>query len=122
MNPNKFILDENTPGPRWRAILLHNANSSFPIDAVRVGDSPDLPLQSPDPDILIWAERNDRILISGDKRTMLGHMADHLSNGRHSPGVIILKSKGNRAFVSDLEAIAHASDPDERLDMVRYFP
>jgi hypothetical protein len=118
----KFILDENTPGPRWQAILQHNAKRNLPIDVVRVGDSPDLPLQSPDPDILIWAEQNGRILISADKRTMVGHMADHLANGCHSPGVIVLKSKSNRAFVSDLTAIAYASRPDEWLDMVRFFP
>jgi len=89
---------------------------------VRVGDPPDLPCGSLDPDILIWAEREGRILISADKSTMPGHMIDHLAAGRHSPGVIILRSRTLAAATSDLVAIAYCSGPDEWLDMVRYFP
>jgi hypothetical protein len=52
-----FLLDEHLRGPLWLAILRHNSQGGLPIDVVRVGDSPDLPLGSTDLDILLWAER-----------------------------------------------------------------
>ena len=53
---------------------------------------------------------------------MFGHMAQHLAAGRHSPGVVILRSRTLPGAVTDLTSIAYASGPDEWLDMVRYFP
>ena len=40
---------------------------------MRVGDRPDLPLQSTDPEILAWAEQAGRILLTYDESTMPGH-------------------------------------------------
>jgi hypothetical protein len=83
----RFLLDEHLRGVLWLAILRHNAQGGLPIDATRVGDPPDLPLGSSDPDILLWAQREDRILITQDVHTMPGFLAGHLQSGQHSPGV-----------------------------------
>jgi hypothetical protein len=40
----RFVLDEHLRGPLWRAGQRHNARAEDPIDVVRVGDPPDLPL------------------------------------------------------------------------------
>ncbi len=40
----RFVLDEHLRGPLWAAIQRHNLSASLPIDAVRVGDPPDLSL------------------------------------------------------------------------------
>ena len=85
-----FLLDEQLRGTLFRAIRHHNARGGWPIDAVQVGDPPDLPRRSTDPNILLWAERENRILISRDFRTMPGHFRDHLLAGRHSPGLLLL--------------------------------
>jgi hypothetical protein len=74
----RYLLDEHFRGDIWRAILDHNAQSFAAIDAVRVGDPPDLPLAAPDSDILVWAERAGRVLISRDRRTMIAELATHL--------------------------------------------
>jgi uncharacterized protein (DUF362 family) len=66
----RYLLDENLRGVLWRAIQRHNALSVYAIDLVQVGDPPDLPLGSLDPDILLWAERQGRILVSLDKKTL----------------------------------------------------
>jgi hypothetical protein len=121
-SPIRFVLDEHIPGPLWPAILQHNNHGYDFIDAVRVGDPVDLPGGSEDPDILIWAEANDRILISFDKRSLPGHLGRHLATGRHSPGIIILKSRTNPAAVIDLATIAYASQAAEWLDLLKYFP
>jgi hypothetical protein len=49
------------------------------------------PPGSTDPDILAWAEREGRLLVSGDRKTLLAHFADHLRAGRHSPGLFLLR-------------------------------
>ena len=86
----RFLLDEHLRGPLWLAILRHNARGGLPIDVVRVGDAPDLPLGSTDLDILLWAERESRILLSEDLHTMPGHLAQHLHAGHRSPGVFMV--------------------------------
>ena len=118
----RFVLDEHIPGALWPAIIQHNSQGHHLIDAVRVGDPLDLPIGSPDPDNLIWAEANGRLLISFDKRSLPGHLANHLAAGRHCPGIIILRSRTIPDAVFDLAVIAHGSRPDEWFDMLRFFP
>jgi hypothetical protein len=46
----RFLIDENLLGRLWRAVARHNAGSANLIDAVQVGDIPDLPRASDDLD------------------------------------------------------------------------
>ncbi len=121
--PLAFVLDENCRGPLWSAIQSHNQGGTYPIDAVRVGDFPDLPLQCSDPEILAWAERAGRILLTFDESTMPGYWIAHLQSGRHSPGVFIVRTKvALREVVENLVVVAYASDPAEWLDRLEYVP
>jgi hypothetical protein len=93
------------------------------LDVTRVGDPADLPLGSQDPDILRWAEREDRILVSLDKKTIPGHFAAHLATGHHSPGVFLIRpAESVRAVLSYLVLAAYASDPSEHQDVCKYIP
>ncbi len=60
----RFVLDENQRGLLWRAVVRHNQRGLHVLDVVRVGDPSDLPLGSIDAEILLWCEREDRILVS----------------------------------------------------------
>jgi len=121
--PLAFLLDEHLRGGLWDLIQDHNRFSAFAIDAVRIGDMPDLPLGTKDPEVLIWAEANNRIILSRDFRTMPNHFDDHMAAGRHSPGVALLKpSADGQEIVSYLELAAHAAEPYEFADMVRVIP
>src|SRR5262249_59355396 len=105
------------------AIGVHNALGVHPLDVVRVGDLPDLPLATPDPDVLIWAEREGRILLTLDKTTMPGHLTDHLRAGRHSPGVFIIRSKATLSKIMDqLVLLAHAGNPQDYQDSIDQVP
>lgn len=118
-----FVLDEHFRGPLWNAIERHNLGSEYLIDAVRVGDPPDLPLRTTDPTLLLWAEREDRIIISKDKRTMPIHLDDHLRAGHHVPGVFIVRTEfSNSEIVEYLELDAYAGDPAEFRDTVTFIP
>jgi len=119
--PLTFLLDEHLRGPLWKAIQRHNNQSEYPIDADRVGDPDDLALRSADPDILSWAERENRIIITLDENTIPNHLADHLKAGRHSPGVFIIRQSSSLArVISFLEAVAHASEAHEWRDSIHY--
>jgi hypothetical protein len=121
--PLAFLLDENVPRRLWRAIEIHNARGLYPLDVVRVGEPIDLSLGSDDPTILLWAEREGRIVVTEDKNTMPGHLVQHLRNGRHSPGILLLRLHCPLAeIVEMLVLIAYASDPGEWQDREEYIP
>jgi hypothetical protein len=80
----RFVVDEHLRVRLPAAIMRHNLAGGLPIDAVQVGDPPDLPRGTLDPDLLRWAEREGRILITRDVHPMPQHLADHLAAGRSS--------------------------------------
>jgi len=121
--PITFVLDENCRGPLWNAIETHNFRGADPIDAVRVGGLPDLPLQSSDPQILAWAEQSGRVLLTLDETTMPGNWIAHLHSGRRSPGVFIIRDRVPlREIIENLVIVAYVTDPSEWLDRLEYFP
>jgi hypothetical protein len=119
----RFVLDENQRGLLWRAIVRHNQLGVNPVDAVRVGDADDLPLGASDPEILLWCEREDRILVSFDKATLAGHLAAHLNAGRHAPGILMLRHGGRLSqVVQHMALVAHASESWEWSDRIEFIP
>jgi hypothetical protein len=120
--PVRFVLEEHLRGVLLLAVHHLNAKGLPPLDVTQVGAPQDLPRRTPDPDILIWAERNDRLVVTLDRSTMPVHFIDHLAAGRHSPGVVMLRSKSLKAAVTDLETLTYASLPGEWFDRIDYFP
>src|SRR5262249_1805674 len=119
--PPRYLLDENQRGVLWHVIQRHNARGIDPIDAVRLGDAPDLPLGSDDPAILRWAEREQRVLVTFDRSTMTKHLTDHLAAGQHCPGIFMISSDSKPVAVLDfLVLAAYASEPAEWLDWIKY--
>lgn len=119
----RFLLDEHLRGPLWHAIQRHNMRGGLNIDAVRVGDFPDLPLGSDDADILAWADREQRILITEDKSSMPGHLAQHVRAAGHSPGVFMVGLGCSlSALVSQLELVAHAGRDEDYENAITYIP
>jgi hypothetical protein len=118
-----FLLDEHLRGKLQRAIAQHNACGVDVVDAISVGDPADLPLGSSDPDILIWAEREGRLLLTRDVRTMLVQFAHHLQAGHRSPGLLVLKAGFSLpAVVAALALIAYAGNPADYIDQIDFIP
>lgn len=118
-----FLLDENLPGRFVNAVQRHNQRGLDVLDVVRVGEPPDLDLGSADPTILLWCEREKRILVSRDKSTMPGHLANHLGRGAHSPGVFLVLSAASVPEVLDyLVLVAYASEAREWQDRIQFIP
>src|SRR5436853_436652 len=92
--PLRFVLDEHLRGGGlWHAIQRHNAAGLSLIDALRVGDVPDLPLGASDTDLLQWAEANSRIVLTRDANTLPDTLKSHLQAGYASPGIVLLRKK-----------------------------
>ena len=119
----RYVLDEHLRGPLWRAIQWHNSSGVYPLDVVRVGDPADLPLGIVDPALLLWAEREQRILVTHDPDTIPKHLADHLAGGHHSPGVFMLRPHSTLPqILSFLRDAAYASEPAEWQDRIHFIP
>src|SRR5947209_5200983 len=113
--PLSYVLDEHLRGPLWAALRQHNAGG--------VDDPPDLPRGTSDPDLLLWAEREGRVVVTMDWNTMPGYLLTHLQGGRHSPGVVILRPGHTLPdLVFNLILAAYAWDPAEVRDQVRFLP
>ena len=121
--PSRYLLDENLRGPLWQAIQKYNSSGLPPIDTLRVGDPVDLPLGSNDADILLWAEREWRILVTFDAATIPAHLAAHLVAGHHSPGVFVIRPYTTLPQIVFILALAaHAGDPAQVEDGIEYIP
>ncbi len=121
--PMRYVLDEHLRGRFWRAFVQHNRGGVDPVDVVRVGDPADLPLSTLDPDLLLWAAREDCLVVTMDPNTMPGHLADLLTQGGDSPGVLLLRPGYPLAvLVFNLVYIAHAEDPADYRNQARFVP
>jgi hypothetical protein len=122
--PLRFVLDEHLRGGGlWRIIRQHNAKGHDPLDVVRVGDPLDLPRGTLDTDLLLWAEREGRIILSRDFSTLPNHLAHHLRQGRSSPGIVLVRPHVSLIVVlADLVITAHAGYASDFQDAVRFIP
>lgn len=116
-----FLLDENLRGPLWRAIEIHNRRGNPSLDTARVGDPDDLPLGATDDDVLVWAARANRILVSFDRSTLPEALRGRLAGGEHSPGIFLLRHPARISKVVEfLMLAAYASNAEEWADRVHY--
>jgi Domain of unknown function (DUF5615) len=119
----RFVLDENLRGQLWRATQRHNALGLNPIDVTRVGDPPDLPLGATDSDILIWAERAGRVIVSNDRTTLPSHFWSHIQSGNHSPGLFLIRPRSTISqIIYHLVLAAYAADPAQLRDQIEWIP
>lgn len=80
-------------------------------------------MQSPDPLLLEWCERNNFILLTDNRKSMPQHLADHMAQGRHVPGIFVVDPTRNTDDLADeLDLIDGASLPREYQDQIRYLP
>ena len=80
-------------------------------------------MHTPDPDILEWAAREGRQLITRDRTTMTPHAYERVAHGLPMPGVFVIPEEMSVGpAVEELELIALASESDDWRDRVIFFP
>lgn len=114
-----FLFDENVP-PLIQAQL---ARLEPGLRLYQIGDGVAPATGTPDPAILLWIEAHGCMLVTQNRASMSGHLADHLALGHHVPGIVQLPRRMNiRAILDDLWLIWAAARPDEFQDQIVYLP
>lgn len=115
----KFLLDENVD-PVYPTQLRRRE----PYLVVRaVGDPGCPPKSTLDPEILIWCEVYDFVLVTNNRTSMPPYLTDHISENRHIPGIFILNPKWTIGEnIEELILIALASEENEYQDRIVHLP
>ena len=117
--PLNYLLDEHVP-PAYQAQLLRQEPT---LVVWRVGTPGAPPRGTLDPEILLWCETNNFVLVTNNRKSMPAHLADHLSAGRHIPGILTINMAHDMAQnLADLLLAALAAQPNEFADRIVYLP
>lgn len=119
MTQIRFLLDENMSRTAQDQLRLREPA----IEVLCVGDAPAPALGTPDPAILEWIDRHGYVLVSQNRRTIPGHLHDHLAQGGHVPGIFLLQRRCPLGeLLNQLILIWHAAKVDEYQDRIEYLP
>lgn len=122
----KFLIDENLRSHAiWQAILdwQRNFGQNYPLDALRVGQLPAPPNGTCDSELIEFCIRENRILVSVDKRTLPAELAKRYAAGDHVPGVILLRGALSAGKIAELLAtVSWASDPADYANQMTWTP
>lgn len=78
---------------------------------------------APDPELLAWADEQDRILVTHDRRTMPRHATDRMAAGERVAGVFVVPRRLPLSqVIDDLEVMVACSEQSEWKDLVRFLP
>lgn len=111
----KYLLDENID-PIYQTQLLRH-NSSLVVLAVGESDTP--AKGTLDPEILCWCEEHNFVLVTNNRSSMPIHLAEHITQVRHVPGILILNA--NLSIGHNI-VIAEASFDEGYQDRIEYLP
>jgi len=115
----RYLLDEHVNSAVQRQLRRLDAR----IDVFLVGDGEAPPKGTLDPELLIWAEMNDFVVVSRDVTTLPDHVATHLAAGRHTKGVFWLRRKATLGdVIESLYLIWSTSDAEEYIDQSLFIP
>ncbi len=119
MSEIRYLVDENTA----RSISDQLRRRQPDIIALTVGDDLAPPRGTPDPDILLWLEREGYCLITRNRHSMPQHLRDHLAAGHHVPGIFTLRPRASIGqIIDDLLLIWGASQLEEHRDQIVHIP
>ena len=116
----RFLLDENL---MTRPVIKAALRFDTTIDIIRVGGEGAPPLGTLDPEILLFCEAERRLLVTRNRKSMAGHIADHHAAGRHHWGVFKLARKLSIGeLAEELYLYWAASEAEEWIDRVEWIP
>lgn len=115
----QYLIDENV-----NPLYPQQLRRRDPELVVQVVGEPATPSKGTlDPEILIWCETYDFILVTNNRRSMPVHLADHLAQNRHVPGIFILAPDlGIGETINELIFIAQYSFENEYQDRIVFLP
>lgn len=102
MNPVCFLLDEHVPP--FIQVQLAQVEPDIRVYVIGEGSAP--VRGTPDPEVLTWIEAHGCMLVTNNRASMPVHLADHLTLGRHLPGIVQLPRRMNIGAILD-DPLAH---------------
>jgi hypothetical protein len=79
--------------------------------------------EATDPEVLAWAAKESRIVLTHDRRTMPRYAWERVARGEIMPGLFIVKTPPDvSAVVEDLLIITEATQAEEWEGKVEYLP
>ena len=115
----RFLLDENLSGRLKLALLRLEPD----IDIVRVGE-PHAPASGTlDPDILVYVEATQRLLVTDNRRSMPAHLELHWQQGRQIWGLLWVRPNTSIGQLAQaLQLIWSASEAEEWINQLDWIP
>ena len=115
----RFLLDENMPHAVRDQLLLREPT----LAAICVGEAGAPSFGTDDPTILDWIEAESYVLVSRNRSTMPGHLASHFVQGKHMPGLLLVRGQvAWSKILDDLIFIWGNCSDDELVDQIVYLP
>lgn len=114
-----YLIDENLP-PLYKIQLLRRQRE---LIVWMIGE-PGVPSTGTlDPEILLWCETNNFILVTNNRSSMPVHLAEHLAQGHKIPGIFVLRPRAEIGQVlDDLILITLAGNENEYQDKIVHIP
>jgi len=113
----RLLIDEDFHGH----IVRGKMRSQPMIELVRVQDAG--LLGAPDPEVLAWAARQGRIVVTHDRATMPSFAAERVNSKEPMPGLFVVpRTTRIRQAIEELLLLAMNTDPNEWTDIVLYLP
>jgi hypothetical protein len=113
----RFLADENFNGKILRGVQREIRNA----DIVRVQDT--AIYQAPDPQVLEWAARENRIFLTHDIDTMVSYANTRIAAGLPTPGVFAVRDiLPVGQVIVDLLTIIGASEMGDWENLVTFLP
>jgi predicted nuclease of predicted toxin-antitoxin system len=115
-----FLLDACVPELVTNAVLRLEPSAEIH----HVGEEGTPPRSAKDPEILDFAGANGMMFVTFDKRTMPGHLAHHFAAGKHTHGVLLVRSRHipPRQLAEDLVLIWTCHSAEDWVDQTSYLP
>ena len=114
-----YLLDEHIPDSYRFQLMLRDES----LIVWGIGD-PGAPARgTSDPEILRWCELHGFVLVTYNRKSMPQHLADHLGEGRHVPGIFALHPEMSMGqIIEELLLLSGASATEEYRDLIVYLP
>ena len=113
----RLLIDQDLDHDILRA-LLRRIPQLDAVTAFEVGMR-----EATDPQLLIWAAQEGRVIITHDRRTMPVHAADLMSEGKNIVGLFVVPRRlPLHQVIEDLELMIACSENDEWVNVIRYLP
>lgn len=118
MSP-RFLFDENID-----PVLAQRLRTVYAgIDILLVGQIGAPAKGASDPDLLAFAQKTGRILVSFDKASLPRHLGDWFRAGGQTAGVALMRQGYPWArYVQEIALIWQASEAGEWLNLTQYLP